>query len=67
MHWENSLSVVAYLDDGLIYYPNIDQQAAFHALCRTNMTVNMDKSVLQPSSSVHYLGFQINIATVLIG
>lgn len=56
-------AMVAYLDDWLLFQPHLPPRAIVQEIRHLGFTINMAKSILDPTSSLIYLGLRINATT----
>jgi hypothetical protein len=60
LHAQFGLSMVAYLDDWLLFGPSLPVSDIMAAIQRLGLTVNKDKSVLTLTTTLVYLGLSIS-------
>jgi len=56
-------AMVAYLDDWLFFQPHLPAQDIIQEIQRLGFTINLNKSVIHPTSDLIYLGLRINAET----
>jgi hypothetical protein len=56
-------AMVAYLDDWLFFQPDIPAAAIIQEIRRLGFTINISKSILQPTQRLVYLGLEISAIT----
>jgi hypothetical protein len=56
-------SMVEYLDDWLMFQPELPAEAIIQEITALGFTINMDKSVIHPTADLIYLGLRINART----
>jgi hypothetical protein len=54
------LSMITYLDDWLIFGPRLPARRILSSLQQMGFTINLRKSIIQPTSRLIYLGLQID-------
>jgi hypothetical protein len=60
------VSMIAYLDDWLIFGPHLLAPRILATLQQTGFTINFRKSIVQPTSRLVYLGLQIDARNSLL-
>jgi hypothetical protein len=66
LHQLFEVAMVSYLDDWLIYGENLPVVQIVAAITRFGLTINTQKSVLQPSKALIYLGLHIDVPNHII-
>jgi hypothetical protein len=65
LHQRFGVSMVAYLDDWLIFGQSLPSRAIITALQHLGLTINFEKSVVRPASSLIYLGLHIDLPKLI--
>jgi hypothetical protein len=66
LHHRFAISMVAYLDDWLIFGPSLPVQQILDELQHLGLIVNLQKSVIQPAKRLIYLGLDIDLTQRVI-
>jgi hypothetical protein len=66
LHHHHGVSMVAYLDDWLIFGHHMPVQDILNSIHQIGLQVNFQKSILQPTTALVYLGLHISTSALTI-